>query len=439
MQRLPMSVLVVGLLVVLPQGAEIHAQALPTDFKLSATVGSVAPWEGRATVTLDHAGRISYIQFTTGENPFVMAESTFTVSADDILPLWQMIQDSSFFTLKPRMVDSTIKDGVFARFLITANRVSHQVIVKNTAQPRLQAIIESLNELLPESMQLMYARPEIFMPKPRNLHNSGSAIIDRGLQKDAVRKQWRDVKSRAAPKHQSSPAYDGTTPSHPGTVVAYQVPLDQAVAGGYASLSSKGEISGDAVSVYLDNSKPHATDRISVIFYIEYYGDGATPENVDKINTDIMKTWNGHKTSDGKAVDVTVVPRIDAAEPAPSGDPNYHQIQLTIDPNDRSYVNVPIGTGANDGTMTGVWGVQDKGPGTWGHEVGHLGNLDDKYDDYNKQADGSWVNERTGQSVANNDQLLNLVATKYSQETADKAKSFVDNSKNCSVVQDVQL
>jgi hypothetical protein len=124
---------------------------------------------------------------------------------------------------------------------------------------------------------------------------------------------------------------------------------------------------------------------------------------------DIAKKWSGLKTSSGKSIDIGFVTHFNADALSPPSTPGYHEILLVPKNAARSVV-----TGSpkpNDGTSFSVWAL-DEATGVYGHEAGHLMGLPDRYDDYHKQADGSWSNDHTGQSYGNDNVLADEIIKK---------------------------
>jgi hypothetical protein len=247
-----------------------HAQTLPADFKFSATVGASTPWGEKATITLDKTGQGHYARYITGDTPTILVDTTFTVGMTGLAQLWKTIQDSSFSTLTS-VSDSTVQDGEFARVTVTANGTSHQVVMRNTPIPRLNGIIAALNAIIPPSLHLSYAPPGSLNIVPIDPCASPSGSI-RILLKgndfrirsstDSKLRTWFDTRSVSVAgttsfSHTRSIA--GITANvdvpHAGTVVAYNISIQDAIKKKVAKLSSKGEFFGDGVSITVDNTK----------------------------------------------------------------------------------------------------------------------------------------------------------------------------------------
>jgi hypothetical protein len=374
------------------------AQTLPADFTLKATAGGLAPWSQAATITIDSHGQATYALYNTVGITSVIAESTFTVSPSSVQQLWQAIQDSNFFAINSSSADSTVSDGSFAMVTVTANGASHQVLVRNTAQPQIQSLINLLNAINPPSLQLLYNPPVQLNVVPRDpcspLTGYTGSLSSRELK----------TKSPIAPREKTRPSNSLMTEDvvilHPGTVVAYTEPLSQAVAGKIATLKSKGKVFGDDVSISVDNTAPKPSDTITVTLFLEFYGPLAIPANVASITAAISSKWSGHTTTSGKTLNVAFVTITDPNATGPPGTPGYHEIGIVPRDAVRSYVGGPL-VAPNNGTGNTCLWEENLPAGTYAHEAGHLMGLPDRYDDYKKQPDGSWVNANTGRSFPN--------------------------------------
>jgi hypothetical protein len=186
-------------------------------------------------------------------------------------------------------------------------------------------------------------------------------------------------------------------PPHPGTVVAYNVPLSELVKLGKVRFRSKGEFFGDAVSITIDNTQPPPGTAIDVKLYLEFWGPYATMENITPIVDDIVAKWAGAKTSGGVPVNVQVIPKLNPYAATPPGSPGYHQIELVPKDSIRSNLE-ELGT-LNEGTTGGQWEL-GLDQGGYAHEVGHLMGLPDQYDDYVRQPNGGWTSASANKSFA---------------------------------------
>jgi hypothetical protein len=396
MRRILLHSLHTLLFVVLPFGLA-HTQSPPTDFHLAATSGGLAPWTESAHLTLDATGHVTFMRYITRPATTVRPETTFTIPALSLQNLWKAVEDNDFFSLEPAWADTTVRDGMFAKVSVTANALTHTVTIKNIAHVAIQQILSLLNGALPSSCQLPYTPPAEVDLTPKDPCESGEEAM--GHKPPELPKTQRAL----PPKLLASPGrgvwsfsrVNDAQASHPGTVVACDVPLNQAVSRGSATVSSKGGFIGDDVSIDVNNQTSPSCDRINLTLYLEFYGSEATPANVDKVCDDIDKKWAGARTSDGKPVDISISTRTSPGAASPPNTPGYHQIELV--PSGSAWSHVTGDAGVNLGTGGGKWEVPEA-PGVYAHEAGHLMGLPDTYVTWNKQPDGSWVNSETGGS-----------------------------------------
>jgi hypothetical protein len=411
-----------------------YGQAPPADFKFSATTGGLAPWEEKARITVDNTGLARYVRYTTGNPPAVLADTTFTISTTALQELWKMIQDSSFVSINPTWIDSTAHDGMFARVTVTANGATHQVSLKNMAQPAIQGIITILNSAVPAELQLPYSPPQGFDTTPKDPCSSTFGALGKAGS-DAYLKTSRDLKTRAFPGPYLStitrvPPVDV---SHPGTVVACDVTIQDAVASGWASFSSKGNYFGDDVSITVTNQNHPPCSTVDVTLYLDFWGPLASEARITKVCQDIAAKWVGATTTSGQKVEISFVTQSHPDATAPPNTPGFHEIHLVPKGSLRSYVQGDAGV--NSGTDTGEWEVPSP-VGTFAHEAGHLMGLPDQYVDYNKQADGSWVNSKTNQTFASDDAFANYLMSRNLGQDVNSLKNFLKDSDVYSVPTD---
>ena len=217
--------------------------------------------------------------------------------------------------------------------------------------------------------------------------------------------------------------------------MAYDVSLQDAVKHWWAKLSSKGDFFGDDVAITIDdqNVPPPPSNTINITLYLEFWGSLATEDNVNAICGDIAKAWDGVTTSSGQKIQVGFVTRTAINANAPPNTPGFDDIQL-VGKGFRSYVT-GSDFGVNYGTGSGVWEVGGD-PGEYAHETGHLMGLPDRYDDYNKQSDGSWVDSKTSKTFANDDDFANYIHSKYPNGDLNAVKDALKNTDTYSVAWD---
>ena len=86
--------------------------------------------------------------------------------------------------------------------------------------------------------------------------------------------------------------------------------------------------------------------------------------------------------------DGSVITRTVPAGPSPPGTQGFHQIQLV---HSGVISHVDEIASVNQGVVSGVWEISGSQVNRdYAHEAGHLFGLDDRYEAYNKQADGTW-------------------------------------------------
>ena len=248
----------------------IYAQNPPQDFKLVGTTGGVAPWALSETITILANGQVHFFRSQGGSSPEIFLDTTFTISTSGIQQIWQTIQTENFFSLNSDFKDDTVRGGSIALFTITANGITKQVTVKNSAQQQIQNIISSINSSVPEDYNLNYTPPEklnIVPQDPCGINLGFSQFINKKkLSKASLDKMQVKFRSISAVK-------DAVQIPHGGVEIGYEESLYDAVGNGSASLSGKGGFFGDDVSItgnYYNNFIPPDNKTIHIKLNLEY-------------------------------------------------------------------------------------------------------------------------------------------------------------------------
>lgn len=377
---------------------------VPADLKIVATAGGVNSFAENRTVVINPDGTALYSRYIpgrVGEAP--LEEASFTLSPTDMATLWQSIQDQGFFSMDASFSEPEINGRTFARLLITANGVTHDVRTDNLAVQAFDAIMQVLNGLTPDGQDLEYdtsAYEEIiFRDLCEIVSKAGSADF---LAKDNT----LDIAS----------SISGDADAHAGTVIASRISLKEAVRRGIVKLEGKGGYFGDKVALEVDNTASQAKDTVTATIYMEFFGTDASAAAVKKVKDAIEAKWGGKTSTSGKVFKVVVEVRRDSTKTTAPGTAGYHQIELNHNTK-TSYVtglnifDVNKGTGGGNFATTGT-----KLDETYAHEAGHLLDIGDFYDDYNKQADGTWKlrSDGTTKTAA---EFAALLAPKYPNST----------------------
>lgn len=85
-----------------------------------------------------------------------LPEEQGTLPAEAIAAIWSTIEQQRFFELQEVYVDPDIADGDMAALEITANGTTHAVVTINIGVDAFDAIVEAINERLPEERQVIY-------------------------------------------------------------------------------------------------------------------------------------------------------------------------------------------------------------------------------------------------------------------------------------------
>ncbi len=402
----------------------IYAQNPPQDFKLVGTTGGVAPWAASETITIIANGQVHFFSSQGGSSPQILLDTNFTISTSQIQQIWQTIQNENFFSLNSDYKDDTVRGGSIALFTITANGITKQVRVKNSAQQQIQNIISTINSNVPVDYNLNYTPPERINIVPRDpcgtTFGFSQSINKKKFSKASLDKMQVKFRSITAVK-------DAVQIPHGGVEIGYEESLYDAVGNGTASLKGKGGYFGDDVSITGNNFNNFSPpdNIIHIKLNLEFYGPCDNDANELKIAKDIYKKWNGVTTSGGKKIEMDISSLSHPGDASPPGTAGFDDIKLACGKG-TSFVD-RIGT-PNNGVDGGTWYPSDNTPGTFGHEVGHLMGLDDQYSSFTKQPDGSWLNEQDGTTKYSSSDFLNLYHSKHPSDKLSDDQNFLNNN-----------
>lgn len=435
-----------------------RAQNVPSDLEVIGTAGGLAPHDPYAVVRIDAGGIGTYAQYASTDVDADPAESSsFTATPAEVEQLWQAIQENDFFNLDASYAAEGILDRTFAELIVTANGSTHRVTTRNVAVEGFDGIVAAVNELTPGDDDLVFDTSEPFTFTPLDIceqfGKEGAAILTKPVGKGSIARgsvpRIRDgggvlggadggkligpvnpagsaaggaddpfdsildpaaSDRRSLATHSTILAQNGG--AHPGTSVAYRMSLQEAVNRGIVSLSGKGgTIFGDGVSIDIDNANSSTSDRLELTLYLEFWGPAATTAVSAAVESAIESIWGGKTTSGGQTLDVDVITRTSPGATAPPGTAGFHQIRMVLENSAVSHVHGEFDV--NDGVGGGVWEtnfpITDDLIKLYAHEAGHLFGLPDRYEDYSKQADGTWERESDGETFTSS-QLADEIA-----------------------------
>jgi hypothetical protein len=391
----------------------------PGNLEIIATSGGLEPGSDASVVHIQSDGSGTYTRYLP-DDPLAdpIENQTFTLTAQKLLDLYNAIQNNNFFSLDEEYIDSTITDRTYANLQVIADANNHSVWTQNIAVPGFDNIMTAINAATSPEYDLEYdiSVPEIFDPVDICETSYKSAgYLTKPDKQHGLPELVYGLKS----------ANDEATTAHPGTLVAYELSLQEAVNKGIANLSGKGEYFGDAIAITGNNTTPYSSNQVKVKLHLEFWGPGATAENITKVKNAITSHWSNKTTSDGKQFIVEVITR-GSTQAWRHETAGYHQIKLdpTVTSSDVWWMGKRVNL--NWGVGSGKWRTSGSHvEKTWAHEAGHLMGLPDTYDDYRKQADGTWRRKNDGQSFTS-EQLANMYHQRFGTTVEIMKAAFED-------------
>ncbi len=389
----------------------------PSNLEIIATSGGLEPGSEASVVHIQSDGSGTYTRYLP-EDPVAdpLENQTFTLTSQQLLDIYNAIQNNNFFSLDDEYTDTTITDRTYANLQVIADANNHSVWTQNIAVTEFDNIMTAINAATAPEFNIEY---DISVPAEINsVDICGSSYKSAGyLTKPSRQHLWPEM------VHGLKSAKNGETTAHPGTLVAHELSLQEAVNKGIANLSGKDEYFGDAIAISANNTTPYSSNQVKVKLHLEFWGSGATIENMFKVKNAIESHWSNKTTSEGKQFIVEVIMR-GSTRAWPHETAGYHQIKL--DPSVKSSNVWWLGKrfDLNWGVGSGKW--RASGPDvekSWAHEAGHLMGRHDTYNDYRKQADGMWRRKNDGQSFTS-EQLADMYHEKFGKTAEEMKKKF---------------
>ncbi|MBG0859551.1 MAG: T9SS type A sorting domain-containing protein [Bacteroidales bacterium] len=378
----------------------VNSQNPPSDFKVVATAGGIMPGSEIRSIYIQPNGVTIYSRYKSNDpasDPLDYQQ--FILTTEQLGQIWQAIQTNAFFSLAKGYSNPKISDRTYASLAVTANSLTYIVWTQNVAVQPFDNIINKINSVILPSYKLIYNISEIPVFEQIDICDQEGSKSIYYLSKP--------TKDNPLPNLQIKPksTKSSTTYAHPGTFVSYEMSLQRAVRDGYASVSSKGSYWGDVVSISASNDGTYSSNTVKEELFIEFYGEGATHENIQVIEDAIEIFWSS-RTTEGKTFEVDVVTRISDSN-TPPGTPGYHQIELVNAPESEFVSGVNgVGTdfGVNSGVTSGGWSTLSETPErTYAHEAGHLMGLPDQSIAYEVQDDGNWKSSKDNNTYTSDD------------------------------------
>jgi hypothetical protein len=410
-----------GLVLLLTLSSTALAQTAPSDFDLQGWAGGLVPGSDNTWVHILKSGQCAYVRVRPDSLTLAPLDSVaFTLSATQVDQVWHSVSNHGFFSLATSYSDPSFAERSFARLTIRASATTRTVVTTNIAVAAFDAIVATVDSLTPGAHDLIYetSPPVAYTPQDgcgNPAFVPSPAAPTSGFDLDAARAAGL---GKRATLRATSAGHDGppeTTADllDAGAVMAYHISLADAVGRGIVTLTSKGNFFGDQMSLTVDNTSGVTASRLTLDLNLDLFGPDATTANANGVRADILAKWD-HWSGNGVPIDVQVHENVVSGNSAP-GNAGYDQILLgdkNTTPSVAVSATTPTAT-INSGTAVGAWSVSTP---EYGHEVGHLMGLPDRYTDYRRQPDNSWKPEGGGSSL-NTDQLASALGPTYPQFT----------------------
>ena len=391
----------------------------PENLEIIASSGGLVPGSEASVVHIQSDGSGTFTRYLP-DDPVAdpLENQTFALTSQQLLDMYNAIQNNNFFSLDDEYNDTTITDRTYANLQVIADANNHSVWTQNIAVTEFDNIMTAINAATANEFNIEY---DISVPEEIDqVDICGSSYKSAGyLTKPSRQHLWPEL------VYGLKSAKNGETTAHPGTLVAHELSLQEAVNKGIANLSGKDEYFGDDIAITGNNTTPYSSNQVKVKLHLEFWGAGATAENIAKVKNAITSHWSNKTTSDQKQFIVEVITR-GSTQGWRHETAGYHQIKL--DPSVSSSDVWWLGKrfDLNWGVGSGKWRASGLNvEKTWAHEAGHLMGLRDTYDDYRKQADGTWRRKSDGQSFTS-EQLANMYHQRFGM-TAEQMKKKFEN------------
>ncbi|MCB0598123.1 MAG: hypothetical protein H6557_12225 [Lewinellaceae bacterium] len=408
----------------------IHAQAFPPDLEIVGISGSLAPDGQTYVLQIQSNGDGLYAKYRSSE-PVAPPEetSTFNLSNAELESIWQSIVNNDFFNLNTFTTNPDIEDRTFASLTIRGNGQEYEVTTENIAYLPFDNIIGVINSITPTGNQLIYDNSPLTAFTTRDVCDTAPGFLFSSPPPPSDKFSNTGEPLTFAGNYSMS-ASSTNSEVHAGTTVAYRISLQEAVNRGIATLEGKGGFYGDQVSITIDNSANQTGNDLELTLYLEFWGAEANSANAQTVKSNIENIWSSNTTSNGQTLNAKVETRLSTTATSPPGTHGFHQIELKDI--ETSFVS-SLGS-INSGVSSGSWDpMGTQANKVHAHEAGHLFGLEDRYEDYRKQMDGTWEKVKGANNIGTiytSAQLSVLLDPKYPNHTAADLEAWLNQASN---------